>query len=149
MEREFVILAQDRHRQRAVQLVMSAPQYARVEFKPPKRTLDQNAKMHAMLGDIAKQHLWHGLHLPKDDWKLVFLDALHREMRLVPNLDGTGFVSLNKSSSDLSVGEMSDMVELMYAWGADPAHPVIWSEPEIHGHPFAPSDGEFAGAGAA
>lgn len=131
MERSLTILAQDRHRQRAIELIRAADQYARVEIKPPKRTLDQNAKMHAMLGDVARQYLWHGIRMAKDDWKLVFLDALDRETRIVPNLDGTGFVNLSRSSSDLSVGEMSGMIELLYAWGADAAHPVAWSEPDL------------------
>jgi hypothetical protein len=56
--------------------------------------------------------------LRPDDWKLIFLDALKRELRMVPNLDGTGFVNLGRSSSDLSKGEMSDMIELILAFGS-------------------------------
>ncbi|HQN52055.1 MAG TPA: recombination protein NinB, partial [Phenylobacterium sp.] len=60
----------------------------------------------------------HGVKLSPDDWKLVFLDALGRELRMVPNLDGTGFVNLGRSSSDLSKSEMTDLIELIFAYGA-------------------------------
>jgi hypothetical protein len=70
--------------------------------KAPKRSLPQNDRMWAMLTDLAAQVKWHGLRLTADDWKLIFLDALKREVRMVPNLDGNGFVSLGRSSSDLS-----------------------------------------------
>jgi hypothetical protein len=83
--------------------------------------------MWAMLTDIAKQLPWHGVRLRPDDWKLVFLDALKREVRMVPNLDGNGFVNLGRSSSDLSKGEMSDLMELMTAFGAQ--HGVVFTDP--------------------
>lgn len=129
--RAVLILASDKVRQRAVHWIMIAEPGTRVEFKKPRRSLDQNAKMWAMLGDVARQYRWHGVEMNAADWKLVFLDALGREMRIVPNLAGTGFVNLAQSSSDLSVGEMSDLIEILYAWGADSAHPVTWSEPDI------------------
>lgn len=70
-----------------------------------------------MLTDIARQVPWHGLVLKADAWKLIFLDALKREVVTVPNLDGTGFVNIGRSSSDLSKQEMSDLQELIAAFG--------------------------------
>ena len=77
-----------------------------------------------MLTDVATQIDWHGVKLTPDDWKLIFLDGLKREMRLVPNLDGTGFVNLGRSSSDLGVEEMSDLMQLIEAFGAN--HGVVF-----------------------
>jgi hypothetical protein len=75
--------------------------------------------MWEMLTDIARQVEWaHGKMSP-DDWKLVFLDALDRETRVTFSLDGKGLVVLTQSSSDLSKEEMSNMIELMLAFGAD------------------------------
>lgn len=71
-----------------------------------------------MLTDVARQLPWHGQKLTPDDWKLVFLDGLKGEIRLVPNLDGNGFVSLRRSS-DLSKGEMGDLIDLIAAFGAE------------------------------
>ena len=74
--------------------------------------------MWAMLTEIAQQLSWHGSTLRPDDWKLLFLDALKRELRVVPNLDGTGFVNINQSSSDLTKQEMSDLIELIFEFGS-------------------------------
>ncbi|MFG1399927.1 recombination protein NinB [Roseixanthobacter pseudopolyaromaticivorans] len=128
MSRALVILQSETDRNRAANWARKAPPGTRVEFKQPKRTTDQNARMWAMLTDIARQLPWHGVKLSPDDWKLIFLDALKREMRLAPNLDGTGFVNLGRSSSDLSKSEMSDLMELMSEFGA--RHGVVWSDPK-------------------
>jgi hypothetical protein len=81
-----------------------------------------------MLSEVAQQLPWHGVKLRPDDWKLIFLDALKRELRMVPNLDGTGFVNLGRSSSDLSKSEMSDLMELIAEFGA--RHGVIFQDQE-------------------
>jgi hypothetical protein len=126
MSRAALILSNPVVRQKAANWVMSAPDYTRVEFKAPKRTVPQNARMWAALTDVAGQVQHHGLRLTADDWKLVFLDALKREVRMVPNLDGNGFVSLGRSSSDLSRQEMSDLIELIHAYGAQ--HGVVFHD---------------------
>lgn len=135
MARAFLILANDQFRQRAVNWIMSAPKDTRVELKGPKRTLPQNDRMWAMLTDLSVQLPWHGLKLTPDDWKLVMLDALKRanseRLRLVPNTDGTGFVNLSTSSSDLDKGEMADLIELMFEFGS--RHGIAWSDPALLG----------------
>jgi hypothetical protein len=102
-----------------MKLIHDAPDYARVEVKLEKRSLAQNAKMWSMLSDVATQLPWHGQKLRPNDWKLIFLDALKRETRIVPNLDNDGFVMLSQSSSDLSIDEMSDLIELITAFAED------------------------------
>ena len=140
MSRHIVVLVNDRLRAKAVEYVQKARPGSRVEFKGPKRSVDQNAKMWACLSDIARQIQWHGLWLTADDWKLMFLDALkrvqHEELRLVPNLDLTGFVNLSTSTSDLDKEEMADLITLMLAWGDQ--HEVFWSEPEKVDHQPTP-----------
>lgn len=118
MARALLVLANDMFRARAIDWIRRAPKDTRIEFKGPKRTLPQNARMWAMLTDVATQVRWHGLWLSADDWKLIFLDGLKRELRLVPNIDGTGFVNLGRSSSDLEIPEMADLMELISAFGA-------------------------------
>jgi len=126
MSRALIILASKRDRERAIRWVDDAPPMTRIEFKATKRTLPQNDRMWAMLTDIASQLKWHGVKLTPDDWKLIFLDALKREVRMVPNIDGNGFVNLGRSSSDLSKDEMSDLIELMQEFGA--RHGVVFNE---------------------
>lgn len=119
MSRALVILDSPMARQRAASWAHKAPAGTRVEFKASKRSLPQNDRMWSMLTEVARQVPWHGLVLKPDDWKLIFLDALKREVRAVPNLDGTGFVNVGRSSSDLSKAEMSDLMELISAFGAE------------------------------
>lgn len=127
MSRATIVLTNDRERSRALSWVHKAPYGCRIEFKVSKRTLPQNDRMWAMLTDIAGQLSWHGQRLSTDDWKLVFLDALKRELRIVPNIDGNGFVNLGRSSSDLTIEEMTGLIEVMFEFGA--RHGVVFSEP--------------------
>lgn len=125
MSRAMIILVSDEARAKAASWANTAPDGTRVEFKAPKRTLDQNSRLWSMLTDVAQQVPWHGLRLTADDWKLVFLDALKRETRMVPNIDGNGFVNLGRSSSDLSKGEFADLMEIITAFGSQ--HGVAFS----------------------
>tara|TARA_R110000868_G_C10786331_1_gene755914 strand:+ start:282 stop:686 length:405 start_codon:yes stop_codon:yes gene_type:complete len=126
VSRALLVLANDTIRSKAADWCRRLPAGTRLEFKKPKRTLDQNAKMWAMLTEISEQLSWHGVRLSTEDWKLVLLDGLKREMRLVPNIDGTGFVNLGRSSSDLSKQEFVDLIELIAAFGAQ--HGVVFSD---------------------
>lgn len=128
MSRALVILASRAEREKAARWCMTAPLNTRVEFKEAKRSIPQNARMWAMLTDVAQQVQWHGQRLSADDWKLIFLSGLNQEMRLVPNITGNGFVNLGRSSSDLSKSEMGDLMELIAAFGAQ--HGVIFHEHE-------------------
>jgi hypothetical protein len=126
MTRATLILANAAVRQRAAHWCTVAPVGTRLDFKAPKRTLPQNARFWAMLTDVAQQVPWHGLKLSADDWKIVFLDSLKREVRMVPNIDGNGFVQLGRSSSDLSKEEMGMLMELIAAFGAN--HGVVFQD---------------------
>ena len=92
--------------------------------RPGDRTLSQNAKMWAMLTDVADQVVWHGDKHSKEDWKCILTAGL-RKQRAVPGIDG-GFVVLGMSSSKLGKGEFGDLIELIYAFGTQ--HDVFWSE---------------------
>lgn len=118
MSRALIILDSKARREQASRWCMNAPAGCRVEFKEAKRSTDQNAIMWASLTEIARQVPWHGVRLSADDWKIIFLAGLNQEMRMVPNIEGNGFVQLGRSSSDLSKDEMSQLIELIFAFGA-------------------------------
>lgn len=118
MSRACLILDGALSKETAFRWVAQAKPGTRLEFKAPKRTLDQNDLMWGLLTDLARQLAWHGVKLTPDDWKLVMLDGLKRELRLVPNIDGNGFVQLGRSSSDLTKDEFSQLIELILAFGA-------------------------------
>lgn len=128
MSRYLVTLRSAADRERAMRLVNVAPTGSRIEVKAAKRSMPQNDKMWALLTEVALQVKWHGQQLRPEDWKMLFLDGLKRELQTVPNLDDTGFVFLGQSSSDLTKSEMSDMIELIYKFGAE--HGVVFAREE-------------------
>jgi hypothetical protein len=88
-----------------------------VELKPVTRSIEQNSKMWATLTDIAKQVDWYGEKLEPEDWKHI-LSASLKKQKAVPGIDG-GFVVLGLSTSKMSIAEMSELIELAHAFGAD------------------------------
>ncbi len=134
MSRATLVLNSPDIRAKAQNWCARAPAGTRIDFKGPKRTIPQNSMLWSHLTDIASAVRWHGLKLSVEDWKYIFLDALKRETRIVPNLDGNGFVNLGRSSSDLSKQEMTDLIELIRAFGAN------------HGVTFIDQRGEEAAA---
>lgn len=119
MSRALITIRGSADRERAANWIAKAPPGTRVEFKATKRTLPQNDRLWAMLSDVAEQLEWHGNKLKAYEWKLLFLDALNRESRTVPDIYGIGIVSLGRSSSDLSKDEMSQLLALIEAFGAE------------------------------
>ena len=112
-------------RRRAAEYCMIAPEGSIAEFKDATRTLDQNAKMWPMLEDISKQVEWYKNWLTRDEWK-DFFSAIILKQKVVPNMDSTGFIAVGGRTSKMGKRMFSEMIELMYAFGAD--HDVVWSE---------------------
>ena len=104
-------------RRRAVQAVQNAPEGYAVIVKPPTRNLEQNALLWALLTEVSNQVVWHGNRLTQDEWKDVFSSVLHKQ-KVIPNLDGTGFVVCGRSTSEMSKAEFSDLLELIHAFMA-------------------------------
>lgn len=96
-----------------------------------RRTLEQNAKLWAMLGDISRQVEWpvNGVmqKLDSEDWKALMTAAARQEIRMAQGING-GVVMLGVSTKRMTVAELGDVIECMYAFGADKG--VIWSEPK-------------------
>lgn len=88
-----------------------------VDIRPARRSTEQNAKLWAMLGEVSQQVVWHGQHLSPEDWKHVFT-AAQKKQRVAPGIDG-GFVVLGQSTSRMSRAEMSELIELIHAFGAE------------------------------
>lgn len=93
-------------------------------LKEATRTLDQNAKLWAMLGDVSQQVEWYGNRLTSEEWKDVFSASLKRQ-KVVPGLDG-GFVVCGQRTSQMGKREFAEFIELIYAFGAQRG--VKWSD---------------------
>ena len=96
-----------------------------------RRTLEQNAKLWAMLGDIARQVPWsvNGVmqHLDAEDWKNIMTATVRQEVRMAAGING-GCVLLGVSTKRMTVAELGELIEFMYAFGAERG--VKWSEPK-------------------
>lgn len=117
MTRATLILATPAVRDKAHTWIDRVPAGTRVEFKAPRRSIDQNALLWSLLTDIASQVVWYGQKLSAEDWKDVLTASL-RKARVVPGIDPGTFVPLGMRTSDMSKAEFSDLIELIYAFGA-------------------------------
>jgi len=102
----------------------------RLTVKPETRSTAQNSRMWAMLEDVSRQVEWHGRKLSKEDWKHIFSASLKKQ-DAVPGIDG-GFVVLGQSTSKMTVREMTDLMTLMEAFGAE--HEVRFTAPAAWEH---------------
>lgn len=128
MPRALLILHRDADRAKACEWIRKAPAGSRVEFKGPRRTIPQNDRMWAMLTDIARQKEHMGRRYSTHQWKVLFLHACGQEVQFLPSLDGKTFIPWGQSSSDLGKDEMTELIEFMFAWGAE--NGVHFNEPE-------------------
>jgi hypothetical protein len=128
MSRALITLNTAADRQRAHHWVEKAPWGCRIEWKAEKRSLDQNSLMWALLTDVATQKEHHGRRYTPDQWKVIFMAACGREVQFIPSLDGSTFIPWGQSSSDLSKAEMTDLIEFIFAWGAE--NGVAFNEPK-------------------
>ena len=112
-------------RYHAAKLIEQAPDGYVVTIKEPTRSLDQNARLWAMLTDISKAMPDGRRHTP-EDWKAIFMNAAGWEVQFVDGLDGRPFPSGFKSSR-MTVRQMADLITFISAYGDE--HDVMWSEP--------------------
>lgn len=89
-----------------------------VEIKEKTRSLEQNALLWATLTEVSRKVVWHGRKLTPENWKDIFTAALKKQ-DVVPNISGDGFVILGQSTSKMSKKELTELIELIYAFGAE------------------------------
>jgi hypothetical protein len=104
------------NRRHVAEQVANLPEGYVIKAGPPTRSLEANAAMWAMLTEISEQVVWHGRNLSPESWKHIFSSSLKKQ-DVVPGLDG-GFVVLGQSTSSMTKREMSDLLELIQAFGA-------------------------------
>ncbi len=114
--------------------MIAAGKNVRLEVKEllPKRSLEANARMWAMLTDVSLQVEWpvdgKMQRLSPEEWKSIFTAGLTKHQRVAQGIDG-GFVMLGSSTSRMTVAEMCELQELISAFGAERG--VRWSDPHF------------------
>jgi hypothetical protein len=113
----------------------------------PKKSRVQEEKYHAMVLDISKQCKFIEQKWEAEEWKRLLIDAFVRVMRneakekgepdpfdgfgkVVPALDGNGFVQLGIQSRNFSKKMAANFIEYLFAWGS--WNNVVWSEETEH-----------------
>lgn len=130
-----VRLAGPPQRAYAARMLASVPDGWVVRFGPPTRTLDQNARLHAMLGAILKSGFeWGGSAPDMDDLKTLFVSAWRkatgRPCEIMQGFEGEP-VQMRQSTTTMTKAELTDLMEYVSAWCAErsidlrePAAPV-------------------------
>lgn len=123
---QTVILHGPSQRMFAKSLVDRAPHGAVLTIREATRSTEQNSKMWAMISDISRAKPDGRMHTP-EVWKCLFMHACGHATQFEMGLNGQPFPTGYKSSR-LTKAEMSDLIESIYAYGAEKG--VVWSEPE-------------------
>ena len=123
MRGQTVILIDAARRALAKSLIDRAPDRSEVVIGPPLRTNDQNAKMRAMISDISRAKCEGRMWIP-ETWKCGLMALAGHQSRFENGLDGTGPFPSGFHSSRLTKEQMSDLIEVMYDYGA--RHGVEW-----------------------
>jgi ribonuclease PH len=100
-----------------------------VTIRPPSRTLDQNARLHAMLSDIAASgHEFNGRRFTVDELKTLFVSAWMIEHE-TPSDIVTGFngeaVQLRRSTTTFSKEELGSLMDLIEAFCAQQVPAIV------------------------
>ncbi len=139
MSGQTIRLTSASSRAMAHRLVDIAPHGAVLNVREADRSIDQNAKMHAMLSDVARAKPG-GRVMSTNAWKALFMDAAGFKCTFETSLDGTGVVPLGFKSSGLNKAEFSDLIETIYAFGAE--HSIEWSEPRASDEQAKPENAQ-------
>lgn len=122
-EHSLFILAHTEARRRAAKAVAEAPEGYVVRITAPTRNLEQNAALHAKLGEIAERCSWAGRKWDLETWKRLLVGAWSRatgeQTVLLPALDGHGVEVVFRRTSTLTKRECSELLEFINAWAAE------------------------------
>lgn len=118
-------------RQFAMRQIAAAPDNYVAIIKERTRTLDQNAKLHAMLTDISAQATYMGKRRSVEFWKGLFVSgwqiATGQAPEIVPGLEGE-FINIRTSTTTLGVRKLAELIEYINAWAAGEG--IRFSAPE-------------------
>lgn len=123
MDKRTFILAHDLARQNAINAVKDAPDGHVIVVRPPNRTLDQNAKFHALCSDLAKLGIeWAGKKRTAQQWKVLLVSghaiATNEQAEIIPGLEGE-FINIRESTALMSKKRGASLIEYALAWCAN------------------------------
>jgi hypothetical protein len=107
-------------RQKAIEAIRTAPEGHVVTLKAPTRSLEQNAKFHAICSDLAKSGLtWAGEPRTAEQWKVLLVSAHAKATKqgseMVLGLEGE-FVNLRESTAAMDKARGASLIEYAQAF---------------------------------
>ena len=132
MNKQIFRFVHSEARRRAAAYCMIAPEGSIAEFKDASRSLDQNAKFHALCSDVAKSGAkWMGKTRTAQQWKVLFVSGhaivTGTEADVVPGLEGE-FINIRESTAAMSKKRGSGLIEYVLAWCAGNDVKIEWSD---------------------
>jgi NinB protein len=107
------VMSHDLARRRAIDAVTQAPAGYVVTVKEPSRSLDQNAKFHAMCSEMNGVP-YYGKARNAEDWKTLFVSghtiATGGLAEVIPGLEGE-FVNIRESTARMSKSRSSSLID--------------------------------------
>lgn len=109
-------------RRLAVEAVQTAPEGYCVTVSEPTRSLEQNAKFHAICSDMAKSGMeWMGKRRTSAQWKVLLVSghavATKEGAEVVAGIEGE-FINIRESTALMSKKRSSSLVEYAIAFCA-------------------------------
>lgn len=105
-----------------------------VEVKRRKRSLAENAMLHALISRISAQMEWAGSKRSVEVWKRLltaaWLRARGEQVEILPALDGHGVDVVFRRTSELDRKECADLIEYVLWWAADHGIDTSYIDPE-------------------
>lgn len=118
MSREIVQIKDSSDREKIARWARGVSVGTTVEFRAPRRSLDQNALMWSLLTQLSQQVEWCGQKRSPEDWKDLTTAAL-RHAEFVPGITPGTVVPLGMRTSQMTKQELADLIESIYAFGAE------------------------------
>lgn len=143
MKQRFTLVHAEARR-RAAEAVRTAPDGYVVTISEQVKSRLQEERYHAMIGDIAKQWLFHGRYWDPEDMKRLLIDQFRRDtvrdpdyaelwkemgqIDMAPSIDGTGVVALGVQSRRFPKRLAIVFIDWLDAFGSE--REVQWTDPK-------------------
>lgn len=122
MRKQYILMHQEA-RQAAINAINEAPEGYYVDIKPRNRSLEQNAMLHALIQEISQKLEWAGKTRTTEAWKRLltaaWLRARGEPIEMLPAIDGHGVDIVFRKTSELTVNEMTELLEYIQAWAVE------------------------------
>ncbi len=120
MSKRIFKFVHDSARRLAAEFCMTAPDGWVASFSEPTRNLDQNAKFHAICGDIAASgYKFAGKERTAKQWKVLLVSghavATGEPAEIIPGLENE-FVNIRESTALMSKKRAASLIEYSLAW---------------------------------